>query len=134
MRRVCESCAHDADPTANQLAWLSSQVGAERAVKFKFREGAGCTFCNLSGYRGRVAVYELLEIDRTLADAIRRGDPVEFMNTARKRPGYIPLVQSALELAASGVSSLAEVIAVTSGINDAEDESVTVSHQHKEAV
>ena len=44
----------------------------------KFQMGAGCTYCNLSGYRGRAAIYELIEVDRPLADAIRRGDPMEF--------------------------------------------------------
>jgi MSHA biogenesis protein MshE len=130
MRRVCDSCGQDAVANPNQLAWLTTQVGAARAAQFNFREGTGCTFCNLTGYRGRVAVYELLEVDRVLADAIRRGEPAEFMNTARKRPAYVPLVQSALELAAAGVTSLAEVIAVTSGINDAEDERVIVAHPH----
>ena len=129
LRRVCDSCGQSAEPTANQMAWLATQVGAQRVAQLKFREGAGCTFCNLTGYRGRVAVYELLEIDRTLADAIRSGDPAQFMIAARKNPGFVPLVQSALELAVSGVTSLAEVIAVTTGINDAEEERVQVALQ-----
>jgi MSHA biogenesis protein MshE len=122
MRRVCESCGTDAPPTPNQLAWLTTQVGEARAQNMKFRIGNGCTFCNLTGYRGRTAVYEILEMDRPLADAVRRGDPLEFMQVARSRPSFVPLVTSALELAARGVTSIAEVIAVTSGIDDAEEE------------
>ena len=133
MRRVCDSCGADVEPTPNQQAWLAAQIGAARAAQLKFREGSGCTFCNLTGYRGRVAVYELLEVNRELADSIRRGDPVEFMNVARQSPGYTPLVQSALELAVGGVTSLAEVVAVTSGINDAEDERVVVAQPQKDA-
>jgi len=127
LRRVCESCGQDAEPTANQTAWLASQVGAHRATQFRFREGEGCTFCNLTGFRGRVAVYELLEIDRNLADAIRGGNAIEFVGAARASRGFVPLVQSALELALAGVTSLAEVIAVTTGINDADEERVHVS-------
>jgi MSHA biogenesis protein MshE len=122
VRRVCDSCGADAEPNPNQLAWLIAQVGEQQAQTLKFREGHGCTYCNLTGYRGRAAVYELLEIDRPLADAIRRGDPVEFMNVARGRPSFVPLAQTALDLASRGVTSLAEVIAVTSGIDDAEKE------------
>jgi MSHA biogenesis protein MshE len=124
VRRVCDSCGTDAELNPNQLAWLTTQVGAEQAKRMKFRMGNGCTFCNLTGYRGRAAIYELLEIDRPLADAIRRGDPVEFMNVARGRPGFVPLVNSGLELAAAGVTSIAEIIGVTSGIDDAEEERV----------
>jgi MSHA biogenesis protein MshE len=122
VRRVCDSCGADAEPNPNQLAWLITQVGEQQAQTLKFREGHGCTYCNLTGYRGRAAVYEMLEIDRPLADAIRRGDPVEFMNVARGRPTFVPLAQTALDLASRGVTSLAEVIAVTSGIDDAEKE------------
>jgi MSHA biogenesis protein MshE len=122
VRRVCDGCAQDAEPDANQQAWLVAQVGAERAAGMKFRIGAGCTFCNLTGYRGRAGIYEMLEVDRVLADAIRRGDPMHFMNSARTRAGYVPLAQSAIDLAATGVTSLAEAISVTSGIDDAESE------------
>lgn len=126
VRRVCDSCGVETEPSPNQMAWLVTQVGEAKARGMKFHEGPGCTYCNLTGYRGRAAVYELLEIDRPLADAIRRGDPVEFMNVARGRPSFVPLASSALELAAKGGTSLAEVIAVTSGIEDAEEERVVV--------
>jgi MSHA biogenesis protein MshE len=123
VRRVCDGCAQDAEPDAHQQAWLVAQVGADRAARLKFRMGAGCTFCNLTGYRGRAGIYEMLEIDRTLADAIRQGDSSHFMSSARARTGYVPLVHSAIELAAKGITSLSEAIGVTSGIDDAEAES-----------
>jgi MSHA biogenesis protein MshE len=86
-----------------------------------FKTGAGCTYCNLSGYRGRMAVYELLEIDRGLADAIRRGDLTAFAEGARARPLYVSLAQGALQIAAKGQTSLAEAIGVTSGIEEREE-------------
>jgi MSHA biogenesis protein MshE len=120
VRRVCDSCGQPATPTPNQLAWLSGQVGVAKAEQMQFREGVGCAFCNLTGYRGRAALYELLEIDRPSADAIRRGDAIEFMNVARGSPGFVPLVNSGLDLAARGVTSLQEVMAVASGIDEVE--------------
>jgi MSHA biogenesis protein MshE len=121
MRRICEDCAQPGEPDAQQLAWLHAQYGPARASAMRFRAGAGCTYCNLSGYRGRIAIYELLEIDKPLADAIRRGDLTGFADTARARSGYVTLTQSAMELANQGVTSLAEVIAVTSGLDDARE-------------
>jgi len=118
VRRVCESCGQAAQPNDHQLAWLVAQMGAERAAAAKFREGPGCTYCNLTGYRGRVAIYELLEIDRALADSIRRGDLSEFARMAGSRPSFVPLTHSALALAMRGVTSLAEVIAAVSGIDE----------------
>ena len=121
VRRVCENCAHTTPPDEHQTAWLHAQVGPAKAGAMSFRTGLGCTYCNLSGYRGRAAVYELLEIDRGLADAIRRGDSVGFADAARRRPGYVSLTDGALDLAAQGVTSLAEAIAVTSGLEESED-------------
>jgi MSHA biogenesis protein MshE len=118
LRRVCESCARPAEPTADESAWLAARVG-KGAMQPKV--GEGCTYCNLSGYRGRIAVYELLEIDRQLADAIRRGDLRALDESAHNRSDYVSITQSALDLAAAGVTTLAEAMAVTSGLEEEED-------------
>jgi MSHA biogenesis protein MshE len=121
VRRVCTDCAAPAVPSANELAWLGScrpQLALETA---HFLAGAGCTYCNLTGYRGRVAVYELLEIDRPLADAVRRGDLTGFARAARSRESYVPLAQSAIDLALAGTTSLAEAMAAGSGLEELVD-------------
>ena len=120
VRRICENCSQQAEPNPHQLAWLHAQGGQLGGVRLdvsQLRVGAGCNYCNLSGYRGRVAIYELVEIDRVLADAIRRADLLGFADGARTRPGYVSLVQSALMLAAQGVTSLGDVMSATSGLD-----------------
>jgi len=119
LRRVCEYCAQPATASEHESAWLAARGARSQALELKV--GAGCTYCNLSGYRGRVAVYELLEIDRTLADAIRRGDLRAVDQAAHARADYVPLTQSALELAMRGVTTLTEAIAVTSGLEEEEE-------------
>lgn len=122
VRRVCADCAQPVQPTPNQLAWLASCRPQLEPEKQKFIAGSGCTYCNLSGYRGRVAVYELLEIDRPLAESIRRGDLEGFARAARAKEGYVPIAQGAIDLALSGVTSLAEAMAVGSGLEELLDE------------
>jgi MSHA biogenesis protein MshE len=121
LRRVCENCAQPTPPDAQQLSWLHTQHSPVEVAQMQFTAGTGCTYCNLSGYRGRMAVYELLEMDRILADCVRRNDPIAFANAARIKPGFVSLGQSALQLARTGVTSLAEAISVTAGLVDAED-------------
>ena len=75
-----------------------------------FQEGTGCNQCNHTGYHGRIGVYELLEIDYTLADALRRNDPAGFENAARVQDGYRPLVENALDYARQGITSLSETM------------------------
>ena len=120
VRRVCDDCAQPTEPTPQQRAWLQAHVEPERIYGMKFRVGAGCTYCNLTGYRGRTAIYELLEIDRPLADAIRRSDAIEFADILGKREDFTSLRDAALELVSTGVTSIDEAIAVTSGIDDEE--------------
>jgi len=127
MRRICPDCTRAATPTANQLAWLGNYRPASKPLSHTFHEGAGCTFCNLTGYRGRVAVYEILEIDRALADCIRRSDIEGFIAAERAKESYVPLVHGAIDLALSGVTSLAEAMAVSSGLEELVDVESTLS-------
>jgi MSHA biogenesis protein MshE len=118
VRQVCNDCSQPTEPDDHQLAWLQAQVGAAAAAEMKFATGSGCTYCNLSGYRGRAAIYELIEVDRPLADAIRRGDHQGFSDAARGQAGYSSLTRSAIDLAALGRTTLAEAIGTTSGLDD----------------
>jgi len=118
VRRICVDCAEPQLPDEHELAWLAAHIGAAAAAAMNLQHGAGCSYCNMTGYRGRVAVYELLEIDRPQADAIRREDLGEFARLATAKAGYKPLTLSALELAARGITTLAEVISSVSGISE----------------
>ena len=120
LRRVCEQCARPTQATAQEVAWIEARTPM-KASSMKLHVGEGCTYCNLSGYRGRIAIYELLEVDRTLADAIRRGDLHELDAAARSRPHFSSLTDSAFGLAARGMTTLAEVMSIASGLEEEED-------------
>jgi len=120
VRRVCDNCAQPTEPNPQQRAWLQSQLDSSQLAKMNFQMGVGCTYCNLTGYRGRAAIYELLELDRELSDAIRKNDSLAFAEIVRKRDNFTTLADAALELVASGVTSIAEAIAITSGLDESE--------------
>ena len=119
VRRICESCAQPYAPTPGEQAWLDASAPGPRVVDARLRHGAGCQYCNHTGYRGRVGVYELLEIDRGLADLLRRGEFREFEQAARRQPGFRTLTQCGVEYVLRGVTTVAEVIRVT-GMPDEE--------------
>ena len=124
VRRVCDSCTQSVDPTPGQRAWLYSVVGDERARQLSFVGGRGCNYCNLTGYRGRIGVYELLEMDAGLTDAIRANDIGRFNALAAASPGYRPLAACALDYATEGLTSLDEVMRVAGGMDALADELV----------
>jgi MSHA biogenesis protein MshE len=117
VRRVCENCAQPAKPTVQQQSWLARYLSSAEIEAARFVEGAGCTYCNMTGYRGRVGIYELLEIDAGIAEAIRATDLTELERLAVKAPGFVPLIERALENALAGTTSVAEIMTSLAGVD-----------------
>ncbi len=109
IRKVCTGCSRPKQLDPGEQAWLK-EVTAEADTNQTFHEGKGCNQCNHTGYHGRIGVYELLDIDYTLADALRRNDPAGFEHSARQQDGYRPLLDNALDYAREGLTSLEEVM------------------------
>jgi MSHA biogenesis protein MshE len=117
VRRVCENCAQPAEPTAGEQAWIKAMGGAT-AKQGRLRAGTGCQYCNNTGYRGRVGLYELLELDAALAEHLRQGDYQAFERTASRQASFRPLAASGLDYVLQGVTTVGEVIRVTGGLED----------------
>ncbi|WP_261816087.1 GspE/PulE family protein [Vibrio gallicus] len=113
IRRVCPDCSQTVEPTANEKNWLEARFPNQ--AMSHFAKGQGCQSCNLTGYQGRIGVFELLEFDSQLMDALRANDAVGFAQQARHAEGYQPLLISAMELALQGTVSLAEVMMLGEG-------------------
>ncbi len=116
VRRICDACTVPAHVNANQQAWLNSVPEAGNIDPTRFRQGRGCTYCNGTGYRGRIGVYELLELDEGLTDALRRSDSAEFAQRARHKRDFRPFVLCALEYAVAGITTVEETMRISSGI------------------
>ncbi len=112
IRRNCEKCVADYQPNAQDMAWLSAVVGAERE-RLQLKAGTGCHYCNNTGYQGRIGIFELLEVTREMADALRVNDTQAFGDLARQQPDFRTLTDSALDYARQGLSSLEEVYRIT---------------------
>ena len=121
LRRTCASCAEDVEPDPQQRAWLDGLVGEAYAARLKFKQGKGCSHCNQTGYQGRIGVYELLEPNDAMRAALRRGDAEGFREEARKARDYKPLVASALELAAAGITTITEAERVAGEVEQTVD-------------
>jgi MSHA biogenesis protein MshE len=118
VRRVCENCSQPTKPTVQQQSWLSRYLSPAEIDAAQFVEGAGCTYCNMTGFRGRIGIYELLEIDSRIAAAIRATDLTELERLAASAPGYAPLIERALEQALAGTTSVAEIMTSLAGVDE----------------
>jgi MSHA biogenesis protein MshE len=111
VRQVCWHCTQPHTPTPHEMNWLESMGAADDTSGYT--EGAGCQQCNHTGYRGRMAVYEMLEMTPALAQAANQPDPREFLTVARQAMAGQTLGHHALALARSGKTSLAEAAKVS---------------------
>ena len=109
VRRVCEHCACETAPDQGQATWLTMLSG-EAPGQHLYRKGRGCQSCNFTGYAGRIGVYELLELDQPMMDALRRNDAEGFARAAREHEHYRPLALTALDYAREGITSVDEVL------------------------
>ncbi len=122
VRRICPDCIQIETIEDYRRSWIESRFPNQ--VEHTFMKGKGCQNCNLTGYRGRIGVFELLELDNDLMDALRANDAVGFSKVARANPDYKPLLTSAMELAMQGIISLDEVMALGEGDNGGSGEPV----------
>ena len=118
VRRICESCSEPHALDAATQAVLRAEVGDEALARLQFRRGRGCSHCNGTGYSGRIGIFEFLEMDDTLTRTLQSGNPLEFVDVARRQPGYQSLRRSAIALAAQGHTTMAQVMRATFGLDD----------------
>jgi MSHA biogenesis protein MshE len=121
VRRLCDNCAVDYEPNAQEKHWLATALGEEVAAGLKLKNPHGCHRCNNTGYRGRIGVFELLVMDDKMAEALRVGDTSAFVKAAKADKDYKPLVVNALEYAAEGITSLGEVFRVSEHVDESVD-------------
>ena len=117
VRRICVHCKETYHPNHTEQVWLKDELGSE-SLELELFHGRGCTYCNNSGYSGRIGIFELLELDNGMSDALRAADTASFAHSARHSDGFVTLAESALEYARQGVTTLEEVFRVTEQMED----------------
>jgi MSHA biogenesis protein MshE len=116
VRRVCDNCATTDDLEPNTRIFFERELASEGEAVFK--KGTGCTYCNQTGYLGRIGVYEYLAITPELAELLHQGEVMQFSRQAAQQDGYQNLKQSAFQLAAKGLTTLDEVMRVSFGMDE----------------
>jgi MSHA biogenesis protein MshE len=120
VRRICDQCSQDHLPNQQEWIWLT-HLDPELSVKDAFKKGKGCQTCHDTGYRGRIGVFELLEMNEAMAAALKRDDAEAFTQQARMHPGFRPLAHAALDYARQGITSVEEVLRLVETIGDIGD-------------
>lgn len=115
IRRLCARCKEPYTPTASELISVGfwKEDKGESVQLFRAHEG-GCAECGNSGYRGRVAVHEVLLLDDTLEEMIVAGATTTEIQRAAQERGMKTLREDGWDKVGQGITSIREVLRVVS--------------------
>ena len=111
VRTVCEFCVRDVHYSDEEL--VASGLDPAEWRDFKFKEGPGCIECAGTGFRGRSAIHELLELDDEIREMLLAKRPGSEIRKKAKEKGMSFLRDSAIERVRLGVTTLKEINKVT---------------------
>ena len=116
LRRVCKNCAAQTTATPEEIRMLG--LDDKFLTQAKLMKGTGCEVCGGTGYKGRVGIYEIFVVGEEIQDLIYEKVAAATIREAARKSGMKTLREDALRKAASGITTLQEVIAVTVGDAD----------------
>lgn len=113
VRRLCEHCRTVEAVRADRLLGLDVPEHLLRDGELNVGRPGGCERCKGTGYRGRLAVHEVLRFSETLAEAALQRAPTAVLRAQAIEEGMMPIRTAGMYRVASGETSLEEVLAVT---------------------
>ena len=129
VRKLCNECKtayHLSKTAAAELAekinisqiWQSlidakAIKTSDKLEQVNFYHGAGCKQCGQQGYKGRMGIYEILEVTPEIAELILNNSPVERLQTKAIAQGMVPILVDGWQKALTGITSIEEVLRVT---------------------
>jgi len=129
VRKICPNCIESYTLTPRALGELSKQIRVEYLMDTLVREGAvlssqkveellfyrgrGCKQCNNDGYKGRIGIYEVVEMNDELAQVIMENGTAHDLHQIAIKSGMITMIQDGFLKAKSGVTTIEEVLRVT---------------------
>ncbi len=109
VRKICPNCKTEYTPDERELhlLGLSDQSGV------KTYKGAGCKLCSDSGYKGRTAIFEIMEISKDLRLLIDAKEPTDILREQAVKEGMTELKESCKQLILEGKTTVEEMIRMT---------------------
>jgi type IV pilus assembly protein PilB len=111
IRRICARCKEEAAPTPDILADL--ELKPSDIAGRKFYRGKGCDACNRSGYKGRVGLFELMQLNDDIRDMIMRNASTDELRAAARGIGMVTLRDAGIQSIFDGTTTAEEVIRET---------------------
>jgi type IV pilus assembly protein PilB len=105
VRTICRECVSDHFPSQAVV----KELGLDETKQARLSRGKGCSSCYDSGFKGRVAIYELLEIDEELQSRILSNPTTDVLRQYAREKGYTTLKQDGYRKVLEGITTIDEV-------------------------
>jgi type IV pilus assembly protein PilB len=113
MKKVCPFCTETYEAGENEYKILYKRA-KQPGEKLMLKRGKGCYLCSDTGYKGRIAIHEILGIDPGLSKMIAEAAPIEEMkNYAVKHMGMSTLAEEAAKMVLAGITTVEEMERIT---------------------
>ncbi|NMM37554.1 MAG: Flp pilus assembly complex ATPase component TadA [Glaciimonas sp.] len=117
VRVICESCTEDHPLQTHEYEWLKAEL-KDAVNTHRYRHGRGCSHCNGTGFRGRIGVYEMLEMTQEVADAANANDPAAFIKVAQAQMAGETLRRHAVAMVVAGKTTVGEAMRISNQLED----------------
>lgn len=111
VRRICTNCIERYQPDKKTVILMEKKFGLKLEGQ-DFYRGKGCKECNQKGYKGRVGIYEILEVNEELRTLIIKKSSSEELRKQALKDGLISMLADGLDKIAAGVTTMEEVLRV----------------------
>ena len=112
LRRICNQCREAYTPTPKMLEDIG--IKPKSGEQILFYKGMGCDYCKNTGYKGRLAVYEILTLNKHLRElVVKRANVMVLQEIARKEEGMRTLRESAMLKVRNGITTVEEAAGIT---------------------
>jgi len=111
-RKICGECKQE-DPDITSAALVEAGMSADEAAGAAHVKGKGCRTCSETGYKGRIALYEVMEMGEELREFVLNGASGIELKREAMRLGMMTLRRSALSMLRDGITTLSEVLRVS---------------------
>lgn len=108
VRRICTNCLKEYEATEYE----KNVLGVPITTDLKLAKGEGCPSCNNTGYKGRVGIYEIMEVDREIRDAVTEGKTSDMVKDIAVKNGMKTLNRACREHVIDKVTTVDELMRV----------------------
>jgi len=118
VRKICMSCIESYQPAEEELENLREKINLNKILnknhkKLVLYRGKGCPTCHQTGYRGRIGIFEVLEMKENIKDLVMKNANAGEIEKQAITNGMTTIFEDGIQKALTGITTIEEVLRVT---------------------